>query len=731
MYIKDIILKNFLSYGDQPTRYVFDKHNVTLIYAKNGKGKCVDKSTQININFSNDVVKQKFIGFVENNELIILNGCVDTTIGQITDFYKAYPECVGMLSVETQYGYYPILAAEITAYDSQVYQITTSNGKVLKCSPEHRLLSNQEWVYTKDFSIGDNIHTIDGIETVQEIKLLDYTDDLYDIEVAEKHEYYSNGIVSHNSSIIDALHFVAFGKAFRNIKKDLLVNTDNKRNMSVEMNLIGNNGKDVKVIRGMKPNRFEIYEDGVLVDQFAESKDYQTYLETFILGMNSITFSQTVIISKTKYTPFMRLRVPDRRAFVESVLNIEIFGDMQKLQAKSVSGLKEVIVNSEYELKLHSGNIQAELRILKNMVDMVKKAKDESQINRDRELNEAKQSILMKKEEINKLKESIYNDDYIDDYNKRLALDKKAIEYDSKIKMIRGNIKTASQESGKCTLCGNDVDISHIEDHIKALNDELNKAEILKFKISNKIIQLDENYNLHINRKENNNLIHSQISRLHSDISDLENKIVELENRVIDTSEYDQQISDLKVKIRAMKVDESNLSEKINADRTALDRNTMALAVLKDGGIKSSIINNSIPTINAVINEYLHKFGFFIMFNLNSDFEESIKYKNIDYLVYDSFSEGEKLRIDLALIFAWRKIAMIQSGTSCNLLFFDEITDASMDDEGVDLFIKSLNSLTDTNTWIISHTPEKIETYVRGVINLDKVNGFTVITKNK
>jgi len=572
MYIKSLDIKNFLSYGNVPTTYIFDKHNVTLIYAKNGKGK---------------------------------------------------------------------------------------------------------------------------------------------------------------SSIIDALTFVCFGKAFRNIKKELLVNTENKKDCVVGCDLIGNNNKNVRIVRGIKPNRFEIYEDGKLVDQFAESKDYQNYLESYILGMNFITFVQTVIISKTKYTPFMRLKTPERRAFVESVLNIEVFGQMQKLQTKSVSTLKEDINSSEYELKIHTNNIQAELRILKNVVDMVNKSKAESATNRDREIQEAKDAITAKEREIEQLMSSIYEDDYLDDYNKKIALDKKNIEYDSKIKQIKSNIKTATQTEKTCSFCGGDVDISHVEDHLKTLNEDLNKAELLKFKITNKLVELNENFNLHVELKDKNNVIRSTVSRLNDDIEELEEKIDQIENRLVDTSEYDNQIADLKTKILAMKAEEKEMNQNLTDNRIKLDNHNLALSVLKDTGIKSAIINNSIPTINTIINDYLHKFGFYIRFTLNSDFEETIKYKTIDYLVYDSFSEGEKLRIDLALIFAWRKIAMIQSGTSCNLLFFDEITDASMDDEGVELFIKSLNSLTDTNTWIISHTPEKIESYVRGIINLDKVNGFTVITKNK
>ena len=162
-----------------------------------------------------------------------------------------------------------------------------------------------------------------------------------------------------------------------------------------------------------------------------------------------------------------------------------------------------------------------------------------------------------------------------------------------------------------------------------------------------------------------------------------------------------------------------------------IDTNTYVYSLLKDSGIKSAIIQNSIPTINKIINEYLQKFGFFMNFELDSEFNDTIHVRGVNKLTYNSFSEGEKLRIDLSLILAWREISLLQSGMSSNLLFFDEITDASMDADGVELFIKAINALKNTNTWIISHTPEKLENYVRGFINLSKVDGFTTINVNK
>ena len=533
----------------------------------------------------------------------------------------------------------------------------------------------------------------------------------------------SNG----KSSIIDAINFGLYGKPFRDIKKDLLINNINKKNTIVEIDLIGINGKPYLIRRGLKPNIFEIYENGKLVNQHAEVKEYQEYLENYILGMNFITFSQTVIISKTKYTPFMKLRSGERRQFVESILNIEVFGDMLKLQNKKLSELKSEEISLQSELKINIATMSSKVESLKRLKVLLNQTKlaSENQIKDDIKLLEDKIQELDNK--INILNESKDINDYSESVTKYEKFNKLLLSYESKLNVLKDELKKLETASDKCHVCGNTVDISHIELHVKECKNKIIELSNSINKIKNEIDKLQKVYDL-ANAKNNHNIkIDNEIKNYKFNISSFKSDIQRLSNKKIDTTEYDNQIDLLKNEIRLLKTECDNQNRDLSQLLTDINTNNFVLSLLKDSGIKSAIIQNSIPIINKTINEYLHKFGFFITFELNSEFDETIYVRGVNTLVYSSFSEGEKLRIDLALIFAWRELSMMQSGLSCNLLFFDEMTDSSMDNEGVELFIKTINTFTNTNTWIITHTPEKLESYVRSIIEIEKYNGFSRI----
>ena len=533
----------------------------------------------------------------------------------------------------------------------------------------------------------------------------------------------SNG----KSSIIDAITFGLYGKPFRDIKKDLLINNINKKNTIVEIDLIGINGKPYLIRRGLKPNIFEIYEDGKLVNQHAEVKEYQEYLENYILGMNFITFSQTVIISKTRYVPFMKLRSGERRQFVESILNIEVFGDMLKLQTKKISELKSEEISLQSELKINIATMSSKvesLKRLKVLLDQTKLA-SENQIKDDIKLLENKIQELDNK--INILNESKDINDYSESVAKYEKFNKLLLSYESKLNVLKDELKKLESASDKCHVCGNKVDISHIETHVKECENKIAELSNSIIKIKNEIDKLQNVYDLANTQNNHNIKIDNEIKNYKFNISSFKSDIQRLSNKKIDTTEYDNQITILKNEIRLLKSNCDNQNRDLSQLLTDINTNNFVLSLLKDSGIKSAIIQNSIPIINKTINEYLHKFGFFITFELNSEFDETIYVRGVNTLVYSSFSEGEKLRIDLALIFAWRELSMMQSGLSCNLLFFDEMTDSSMDNEGVELFIKTINTFTNTNTWIITHTPEKLESYVRSIIEIEKYNGFSRI----
>lgn len=529
------------------------------------------------------------------------------------------------------------------------------------------------------------------------------------------------------SSIIDFITFGLYGKPFRDIKKDLLINNINKKNAIVEIDLIGINGKPYLIRRGLKPNIFEIYENGKLVNQHAEIKEYQDHLENYILGMNFITFSQTVIISKTRYVPFMKLKSGERRQFIESILNIEVFGDMLKLQTKKLSELKSEEISLHGELKINIATMSSKvesLKRLKVLLDQTKLA-SENQIKDDIKLLEDKIQELDNK--INILTESKDINDYSESVTKYEKFNKLLLSYESKLNVLKDELKKLEATSDKCHVCGNDVDISHIELHVKECKNKIIELSNSINKIKNEIDKLQNMYDLASAQNNHNIKIDNEIKNYKFNISSFKSDIQRLSNKKIDTTEYDNQITLLKNEIRLLKSNCDNQNRDLSQLLTDINTNNFVLSLLKDSGIKSAIIQNSIPIINKTINEYLHKFGFFITFELNSEFDETIYVRGVNTLVYSSFSEGEKLRIDLALIFAWRELSMMQSGLSCNLLFFDEMTDSSMDNEGVELFIKTINTFTNTNTWIITHTPEKLESYVRSIIEIEKYNGFSRI----
>ncbi len=533
------------------------------------------------------------------------------------------------------------------------------------------------------------------------------------------------------SGIIDAITYLFFGKSFRDIKQDLLINSTNKKNMFIEGELVGINGKNVIIRRGAKPGIFEIYEDGVLVKQNAKSKDYQEYLETYILGMNFVTFSQTVIISKTRYTPFMKLKAGERRSFVESILNIEIFGDMQKLQSKKISSLKDEEIELKTNIKISENNLSSKIDSLKRYLALIEKTKKESSEVNETEINNITLENSKLSEENIRISGRLSNIDYSSDLSKYEKLKSKFNEISYDNDSIKKDILKMQNKSDTCHVCGSPMDISHLEDHIKNLNSKLESNKILLERISVKTNELSK---IEVKSKEQDELnrtIQYEISSNKRLISANESRIKDLKLKTYDTSKYDEDVKLLKQEGLSIKRHIKESMENLQKLIVDIDHNNFVYSILKDSGIKSSIIQNSIHTINHIINDYLHKFGFYINFELDSEFNETIHFKGIDNLTYNNFSEGEKLRVDLALILAWRQISLLQSGISSNLLFFDEIVDASMDAEGVELFAQSLVALKDTNIWMISHTPEKIENYVRGYIHLDKIDGFTTITHNK
>ena len=535
----------------------------------------------------------------------------------------------------------------------------------------------------------------------------------------------SNG--AGKSTILDALTFALFGKAFRKINKPLLINSVNGKEAVVEIEF-DVNGKQYKVVRGIKPNIFEIYCNGTLLNQDSASKDYQVYLEKFILMMNYKSFVQIVVLGSASFTPFMQLSAADRRAIIEDLLDIEIFTTMNVIAKQRMQVNRELLEKNRVAI---AGKEEKKVYI-------------EKTINNLKQNNEEKKSDLLA--QLQQQMETLANiTKRIDDLEKeRDALIEKASdnvkskEKHKKLISLQSKIETNLQRTQKeksfyddndsCPTCRQTIDATFKAVAVETTNKKIEEYETGLQKIVDEIAICIE----HINEtdrlitKSNNirNDVSSQkakMSSIISSINDLEDQIEKLgssDSMMLDSiNELETATNDLKTL--------SNEREQLLEEKLYVET---AINLLKDGGIKTKIIKQYLPIINKLINKYLSQMGFFVNFNINEQFEETIKSRYRDEFSYQNFSEGEKMRIDLAILFAWRTIAKMKNSINTNLLILDEVFDSSLDVNGTDEFLKIMWNLTDgTNTFVISHKTDALLDKFSRVIRFEKHKNFSRI----
>lgn len=535
-----------------------------------------------------------------------------------------------------------------------------------------------------------------------------------------------SGLNGHGkSTITDAISFVLFGKPIRLNKKGNIVNRTNKKNLVVEINFVID-GVDYQIRRGLKPELFEVYEKGILLNQDASNRDYQKTLEDRILRMNFITFSQSVVVSKTLYTPFMQLTKPKRREYVEDILRLKVFSNMSKKHAEELKRAKADNSDAEYEYDKSvveynglSNTIEALTRVAENSTKE-KELDIQSRIDDiDSKLQEYANEYKAIKAKLPEIDESF---DVKFDTNSRAI-----IKLKSKLEDVEEAIEKLNTSENLCKACGHELSTDHVEKHLTELNTKRDELIAGIAKVDNLLVDLkpkvDENKVLKQQYQELSSEMMG-IQRLMQGInSDKKSLQSELANVTVDTSELDT------AKERLVLV--TNRKELLfTKHKDAVDhlrRCTLIATMLKDNGIKASIVEKSIPMINKLINQNLSKFGFFVQFELDSEFNEKILLRGFQEASYYDFSEGEKLRIDMAILLAWRDIAMLRNAMSCNVLFLDEITDASLDDEGITIFTNMLSCLKDNNVFVITHKPEKLDNIARSSITIIKKDGYSQI----
>ena len=498
--------------------------------------------------------------------------------------------------------------------------------------------------------------------------------------------------------------------------------------MEVEFNI---GQKRYKVIRGIKPNVFEIYLNDVLLNQDAAAKDYQDILEKNILKLNYKSFTQVVILGSASFVPFMQLSAADRRTIIEDLLDIQIFSSMNSIVKEKLSGLKDSITKSKYDIKLVEEKINLQVQNI-----------EEHKKNNDAEIDKKKAEIKSSKEQLTQLNKDIelINKHIVALQNKvgdkKEKLDKKS----KSLFQIKGKVQTNIDRNQKeidfyennhdCPTCKQPITVEWKDSQVKEKTEKINTQRAGIQEIETELQNVTDELNSittiigHINA-HNGEVIKntSTITAINDYIGKLNREITELTNRSVNTEGSDLKLNELKTQLEEFsKSYEEQLIEKNYYE--------FAGTLLKDGGIKARIIKQYLPIMNKLINKYLTAMDFFVNFNINENFEETIKSRHRDEFSYANFSEGEKMRIDLALLFTWRQIAKLKNSTNTNLLILDEVFDSSLDTVGTEEFLKLINEMgTDTNVFVISHKGDQLFDKFRSVIKFEKKNNFSRIAK--
>jgi DNA repair exonuclease SbcCD ATPase subunit len=531
---------------------------------------------------------------------------------------------------------------------------------------------------------------------------------------------------SGKSTLIDAITYCLFGKAFRNINKPQLINSVTGKNMLVEIHFSVNNDSYV-VKRGMKPNVFEIYQNQTLINQSAENKDYQSILEKTIIKMNYKSFCQVVVLGSANFTPFMLLPAAQRRAFVEDLLDIQMFSVMNNLLKEKVIENKELLIDCDTQIKLTENTLETNKKNREEAnknIESIIQTKNESISNIESENEKDKQQLKTIEDDLAELQNTISNSkpkvlSALDKVYKSRTL------LDSKIQQAKKTI-SFFEDNSSCPMCEQEITNTFKESKIDSIKTKREEQSVLLEQLNEKIKTLE-------NKQDKIVSLVSDLQKLNSVRVELSSKISFNEKTV---KSFRKDIDDLMRKQISI-VDDAVLLSKLKEYHTTKQKlleqkeiYNVGLVLLKDGGIKAKIIKQYIPIINDMINNYLDQMEFFCQFTMDETFEEKIKSRYRDDFSFESFSEGEKMRLNLAILFTWRELAKMRNSAATNLLILDEIMDSSLDSNGTDEFIKIIHTLTkNNNVFVISHKTDQILDRFDGVIRFEKRKNFSYITE--
>lgn len=534
------------------------------------------------------------------------------------------------------------------------------------------------------------------------------------------------------STFLEALSFGLFGKPYRDIKIGNLVNNKTARELEVEVTFTRHNDK-VIVRRGMKPDLFEISVNGVVLPQDGKKSDYQTKLEESLLGFDYNTFTQIVMIGKSSYVPFMKLKTNDRRKFVEKVLDLEIFSQMAGIHAELAKTNNQFIQEAEYKIGAQKSRVEMRKQMIERLKQTSQQTLDLFKTDLMKQIDKAntRKAQLEEKVKTNKQKLVDFNLKELAEQEKRLQeMYAKIEKLNSQIEFsYKANTKQISffRDNTECPTCR-----QHIDEQFRT--DNVTKLEEKNASFDGSLVDL-------AGRKQKASDELNDIKTKRAEAMELFNESKSLDTQIMELSET---VNNLTKRLAECKLDDTDVNleiENLNQDEHDLEQlgyeynslleqrnyDNVVTMLLKDTGIKSTVINEYVPKINKLVNSHMASLGLFAHFRIDDQFNEEIHMRGFEPMIYNQLSEGEKLRVDMAIMMAWRDISRVKSNMSCNLMILDEVWDSSLDNDGVEAFNDLLTQLGDLNVFVITHTPEKLADKFRAFITFDKEQGFTVM----